>query len=125
MSESDSEHPLIERLARERDKQKSRPWPLRVLVVLVGLTILLAGLIMLVAPGPAFAVIPLGLFILALEFLWAEQALGHAIRQADKAKRAAKQTNRTQRILLLSAALLALIALIAWAIYGDIPLLPF
>ena len=43
----------------------------RIAIGVVGSTVLLLGLVMIVAPGPAFVVIPLGLAILGLEFAWA------------------------------------------------------
>lgn len=43
----------------------------RIVIGVVGATILLIGLIMLVTPGPAFVVIPIGLAILSIEFAWA------------------------------------------------------
>lgn len=118
------QHKLIEKLASARDRHKSRWLPIRILSVAAGATVLLVGLVMLVAPGPAFAVIPLGLFILALEFVWAERALAAALRQADKAKQTARETSRAERLLLISACLLAFAGLAAWAFLGDIPLLP-
>lgn len=47
----------------------------RIVIALVGSTVLLVGLIMLVTPGPAFVVIPVGLAILGLEFAWARRWL--------------------------------------------------
>ncbi len=47
----------------------------RMIITLVGATVLLIGIAMVVLPGPAFVVIPLGLGILALEFAWAERML--------------------------------------------------
>jgi hypothetical protein len=47
----------------------------RVIVILVGFTILLGGVAMLALPGPAILVIPLGLAILAGEFVWARRLL--------------------------------------------------
>lgn len=41
------------------------------MVAVVGATVLLIGVIMLVTPGPAIVVIPVGLAILSLEFTWA------------------------------------------------------
>lgn len=125
MSQPNEEHKLIRKLGQARDKQKSRPWPLRVLVVLAGATVLLAGLIMLITPGPAFAVIPVGLFILALEFVWAETALSKAIHKADQAKQAAKKSSPAQRFLLIGALVLAAGSLVTWALMGDVPLLPY
>lgn len=43
----------------------------RVMVAVVGGTVLLIGIAMVVLPGPAFVVIPVGLGILGLEFAWA------------------------------------------------------
>jgi tellurite resistance protein TerC len=43
----------------------------KILVAIVGGTVLLLGIIMIVAPGPAIIVIPIGLAILATEFAWA------------------------------------------------------
>ena len=47
----------------------------KTLVLLVGGGLLLAGLAMLVLPGPAFVVIPAALAILAIEFVWARRWL--------------------------------------------------
>jgi hypothetical protein len=50
------------------------PRPLRkVIVGLIGGTILLIGVALIVLPGPAFLVIPIGLAILATEFAWAKR----------------------------------------------------
>jgi len=47
----------------------------RIIVLAVGFTILFLGIALLVLPGPAFIVIPLGLGILATELLWARRLL--------------------------------------------------
>lgn len=47
----------------------------RVIVAVVGGTVLLIGVALLVLPGPAVVVIPLGLAILATEFVWARRLL--------------------------------------------------
>ena len=46
-------------------------------VALVGFTVLLAGIVMIVVPGPALIVIPVGLAILGIEFAWARFWLKH------------------------------------------------
>jgi tellurite resistance protein TerC len=43
----------------------------RIVIGVVGTTVLLLGVIMLVTPGPGLVVIPLGLAILSIEFAWA------------------------------------------------------
>jgi tellurite resistance protein TerC len=52
----------------------------RIVIGVVGASVLLLGIIMLVTPGPALVVIPLGLAILAIEFVWARQWL-HRLRE--------------------------------------------
>ena len=47
----------------------------RIIIAVVGLTVLLFGIVLIVAPGPAFIVIPAGLAILSLEFAWARHWL--------------------------------------------------
>jgi hypothetical protein len=47
----------------------------RIVVMVVGGTVLLAGLVMIFTPGPAVVVVPLGLSILAIEFVWARRWL--------------------------------------------------
>lgn len=43
----------------------------RIAVGVVGMTVLVLGLVMIVTPGPALVVIPVGLAILSIEFAWA------------------------------------------------------
>lgn len=50
----------------------------KVVIFVVGSTVVLIGVVMVVAPGPAFIVIPAGLAILATEFLWARRLLRKA-----------------------------------------------
>lgn len=47
----------------------------RVIVSVIGATVLLIGVALLVLPGPAFIVIPIGLAILATEYAWARRWL--------------------------------------------------
>ncbi len=43
----------------------------RIAITVVGVSILAIGIVMIVAPGPALVLIPVGLAILGLEFAWA------------------------------------------------------
>jgi tellurite resistance protein TerC len=47
----------------------------RIAVAVVGGTVVLLGIIMIVTPGPALVVIPIGLAILSAEFAWARHWL--------------------------------------------------
>lgn len=55
----------------------------RVIVLVVGVTVVAVGVAMIVLPGPAFVVIPAGLGILATEFLWARRLLDRVKRKID------------------------------------------
>lgn len=124
-AERDEDVPhLVRRLREQRDRHVLRPKPIRWLLVVVGFTILLSGVAMLVLPGPALAVIPLGLFLLALEFEWAERWLERSIHHADRAKQRAAETSTLTRVISATATALALAGFVAWAIVGDVPVLP-
>jgi tellurite resistance protein TerC len=58
----------------------------RVIVAVVGTTVILIGVALIVLPGPAFVVIPAGLAILATEFAWAERWLSKAKAMFNKAR---------------------------------------
>jgi tellurite resistance protein TerC len=47
----------------------------RIAIGVVGGSVLVVGALMIVLPGPAFVVIPVGLGILSLEFAWARSWL--------------------------------------------------
>jgi uncharacterized protein (TIGR02611 family) len=55
--------------------------------ILMGFTLLLAGAIMLVTPGPGWLTIALGLAVLAAEYVWARRLLDrlkeHGVRLRD------------------------------------------
>ena len=44
-------------------------------IFLIGMTVVLIGCILFFTPGPAVVVIPVGLAILATEFIWAKRLL--------------------------------------------------
>ena len=58
----------------------------RVVKILIGFTVLAIGVALLVLPGPAFIVIPIGLAILATEFVWARRLLQHVRERAEKVR---------------------------------------
>ena len=58
----------------------------RLIIVIVGGSVLLIGVALIVLPGPAFLVIPAGLAILATEFLWARNLLNKVRDKANQAK---------------------------------------
>jgi uncharacterized protein (TIGR02611 family) len=115
---------LFEKLEERREAYAERGVAYRVVWTTAGFTVVLAGLAMLVLPGPALAVIPIGLAMLALQFAWAERLLEIAVDKAEAAGNAAKETSAEQRIAGIIAVALAAAAAVAAAIAWDIPLLP-
>ena len=60
----------------------------RLVIAVIGFTVLLIGVAMIVTPGPSILVIALGLAILATEFIWARRLLNQIRGQLqDKALR--------------------------------------
>jgi uncharacterized protein (TIGR02611 family) len=57
----------------------------RIVVAVVGGTVTLIGIALIILPGPAFLVIPLGLSILATEFVWARRFLQRARQMVARA----------------------------------------
>ena len=58
----------------------------RVIVIVVGSTVLLMGIAMIVLPGPAVLVIPVGLSVLATELVWARKLLNRFKSTFQKGK---------------------------------------
>lgn len=82
----------------------------RLVVTVVGTTVLIVGVAFLVLPGPAFLVIPLGLGILATEYVWARRLLERVAstlrngRGAGAASGAEESATPTPEVLVLAGA---------------------
>jgi uncharacterized protein (TIGR02611 family) len=59
----------------------------KVVYSVVGVSVLLIGIVMIVLPGPAVIIIPLGLAILATEYAWARRIIRRGYIFVEKAKR--------------------------------------
>ena len=59
----------------------------RLIIIVVGFTILAAGVAMIVLPGPAILVIPVGLAILATEFIWARKLLDRVKERIERIRK--------------------------------------
>lgn len=75
----------------------------RVMVFALGCTLIAAGVVMWVIPGPGWATIILGLVVLASEFSWANRALSPVRQAAQRATQAAMDPRRRKRNLTLAA----------------------
>lgn len=60
----------------------------RIFTIIIGMTILAIGILMIVLPGPAIVFVPLGLTILATEYLWARIWLDKIKKKSDEIKKA-------------------------------------
>jgi uncharacterized protein (TIGR02611 family) len=70
----------------------------RIAVTVAGFAVLLAGVALLVLPGPGWLLIFVGLGILSTEYMWARRLLDTAKRKAEQAKNAVtkRKANRAQ-----------------------------
>jgi len=84
----------------------------RIVILVVGVTVIVIGVALMVLPGPAMVVIPAGLAILALEFAWARRwlqmlresgehyskTLWQALRERFAGKTSNQQTRARQEV---------------------------
>jgi len=110
---------------KRRHKQRGRLYRaghavLGTLLVLVGIVLSGPGI-----PGPGFAVVLIGLALLALEFDRAERLLERVLVWVDRAKDRAERATKAEKAAAAFGALLVVGALVAAALLWDIPLLPF
>ena len=74
------------RWARWRDRLRDRPkaeFSYRIAVAVIGLAILGVGILAIPYPGPGWAIVFVGLGILATEFDWARRLLAYARERYD------------------------------------------
>jgi uncharacterized protein (TIGR02611 family) len=89
------------REAVRRNRGLDTAW--RVMVFALGVTLVVAGVIMFVIPGPGWATVILGLVVLASEFSWANRALTPVKDAAKRASDAALDPRKRRRNLTLAA----------------------
>jgi uncharacterized protein (TIGR02611 family) len=116
--------PLIERVRARQHRHRQRNRIYRVAFAAAGFIVLLAGLVMLVTPGPGIPVIILGLGMLALEFSWAERWLERLLEKAEAAVEQVAQGSPLQRAALVALGAVSVVALIAIVVFWDLPYFP-
>jgi hypothetical protein len=93
MSEQNAQETL-KKIRHKLRLDKLHPVPRLIVVGIVGGICFIAGVVMIFTPGPAIVFIPLGLFLLATEFKWAERwasKLQHTLHKWREKWRAWKQ----------------------------------
>ena len=112
---------IVRRLQERRATHKERSPVVRVGFVALGLVLVAGGIAMLVLPGPAFVVIPIGLAILSLEFAWAGRLLDKSLVKADEARQRAGNASRRQKLLSAAAFACAAVAVVIVIAAFDLP----
>jgi uncharacterized protein (TIGR02611 family) len=85
--EQEEEQPNVRQWARWRDRLRERrraEFVYRIVVGVVGLIVLGVGILAIPYPGPGWAIVFIGLGILATEFAWARRLLAYARERYDK-----------------------------------------
>ncbi|HVL98759.1 MAG TPA: PGPGW domain-containing protein [Egibacteraceae bacterium] len=82
---------------RIRVRLANRRWDTRrVVVTVIGFTVVLLGLVMLLLPGPGVLLVVSGFAILATEFMWAWRAQRFVQAKARRAGRRARRWGSRQ-----------------------------
>ena len=115
---------LAEKLQRRRERHLKRSKPYRVAFMVLAFVVVLGGLALVPLPGPGWAIVFVGLGMLALEFDWAERLMEKALNRIEAAQQAAKNASPAEKALGVTATVLGIAACVAAAILWDIPLLP-
>ena len=66
----------------------------RLAIFLIGISVVLIGCVLFFTPGPAIVVIPIGLAILATEFIWAKKLLKKFKEKVDSLSKSAKNVKK-------------------------------
>jgi uncharacterized protein (TIGR02611 family) len=107
---------LVKKLQERRENYQEKGRVYRALWITAGITVVAAGLAMVVFPGPAVVVIPIGLAMLSLEFCWAQRLLDRALEGGLDAKDAVKDASTKQKAIGGTGIALALAAIAAVAV---------
>ncbi len=97
------------------DRGFLRKYGKRIAIVLGGSVVVIAGVAMLVLPGPGLLVVAAGLAILASEFEWAERLM-HRVR--ERAEAAAESAGTSLRAVVIVGIVLTVAAsVVAWFLF--------
>jgi uncharacterized protein (TIGR02611 family) len=75
-------------------------------------------------PGPGWAIVFVGLGMLALEFEWAEKLMERILNWMHRTRERAKHASPAQKALMTTLSVLGIAAFVTAAILWDIPVLP-
>ena len=91
----------------------------KVIVLILGVAVLLAGFALLALPGPGMIVIIVGLVILSTEFAWAQRWLDYAVEKAAGATTKAQQSKSGRIMLALSGLTLITVGVLVIVFFSN------
>ncbi len=115
---------IVQRLQAQRAKHKSRGVPFRVATAVAGFLVVALGILALPFPGPGWLIIFIGLAVLSLEFTWAGRALDWLLEQVARFQQRVQRASPGERLAMVLVLVVIAAAILAWAYFGDIPLIP-
>jgi uncharacterized protein (TIGR02611 family) len=113
-----------EKLARRREHHLTRSKAYRIAFMIAAFLVIAIGLALVPLPGPGWAIVFVGLGMLALEFEWAENLMQKVLTRLEAAQEAAKNATPAQKALGVTMTVLGIAACVVAAILWDIPFLP-
>jgi uncharacterized protein (TIGR02611 family) len=116
---------LLDGVRERRRRHLERNRLVRIGFAVFGFLVVLAGLAMLVLPGPGLLVIAIGLGILALEFAWAERLLERTVDKMEDAAETVRRASVAQQLALAAATAAFAVGVVVVALTWDVPYLPF
>jgi hypothetical protein len=91
--------------------ERGQVW--RVAWIFAGVIVLVAVIVMILLPGPALAVVPFALALIALGFAWGQRLLDEAVVRGERVRERTANAPRRRKLLGALAALLVLAASVA------------
>lgn len=107
---------LQQRVEQERERYPERSRAFKIAWVTAGMIVVAAGIAMVVFPGPAVIVIPIGLLMISFQFAWAQRVIDTGLEGGKAAQGIASRATMQQKILAGAAVACAAAAVIVIAI---------
>ncbi|HET7308291.1 MAG TPA: PGPGW domain-containing protein [Gammaproteobacteria bacterium] len=108
---------IVWKLEARRARYSRRSLAFRIGWTVLAFLITIAGIVMIIVPGPAIVFIPAGLAMLSFEFTWAQRILDFALTRGMDAKEYAEHLDRRKRRAAMIAAACVSAAVIGAALY--------
>ena len=115
---------LLDGVRERRQRHLERNRFVRIGFAAFGFVVVLAGVAMLVLPGPGLLVIAVGLGILALEFAWAERLLERTVDKMEQGAETVRRASTTQQLFLAALMAAATAGVVVGVLVWDVPYLP-